>query len=178
MKHLFSILLLALTSLLVLAQSEADALAFVKQHHPAIHEKIVALKAADPADYESALDDAKKATADFARIQTAGDAVAAAAFLKMYALDFEAITLSDQYLSATTDAERAKLKAQLRAKIAESLDQWIIVERSRVKRLESELSKAKAAVEDAATNRDKVIADDTEALIEESRSYRSTKKSL
>ena len=157
------------------AQSEAEALDFVKKHHAAIHEKITALKTRAPEDYQSAIEDAIRATADHARIEAAGDKEAAAALVKMYAFDFAAITLSDQYLAAKTDSERDSLKQQLRSKIAESYDQWVIVERSRLKRLEAELQKAKTAFEDAVKSRDEVITEDTEALIEESRAFQTDK---
>ncbi len=176
MKILVIFLLLSLTAFPCPAQSEAEALAFVKQHHPAIHQKILTLKTTAPEDYQNALDDAIKATTDHQKILASGDAAAATAFLKMYDIDFAAIALSDQYLAAQTDPERTALKQQLQTKIAESFDQWLIVERSRVQRLEAELAKAKASVEEAARHREKVIAEDTEALLEESRTYQKSKK--
>lgn len=175
MKTLIITLLCLLSCATLHAQSEAEALDFVKAHHPAIHDKIVALKTTAPDDYQSALDDAEKAAADYARIEASGDKPAMEAFIKMYAIDFAAVTLSDKYLRATNDKDRADLKAQLRVKIAESFDCWVIVERARVKRLEAELAKAKVAIENAVTNREKVITDDTEALINESADYQKTK---
>lgn len=41
-------------------------------------------------------------------------------------------------------------------------------------RLEAQLQKAKAAFDEAVKSRDKVITDDTEVLIEESRAFQAT----
>ena len=172
MKYLLIFFMLALP---LLAQSETEALSFLQKHHPAIHAKLQSLKSTDRADYDNAIAEAEKAATDFARIEQAGDQTAAAAFLKMYALDFEAVSLSDQFLSASDDSQRQALKEKLRGVVAASFDHWEIVERARIKRLEAELTRVKAELETAVKNRDTVIKDDTDALIEESRAYRASK---
>ena len=170
MKHLLIFFMLTLP---LLAQSEGESLSFLQKHHPAIHAKLQALKTTNRADYDSAIAEAEKAATDYARIEQAGDQPAATAFLKMYALDFEAVSLYDQFLTATDEIQRKEFKAKLRDVIAASFDQWQIVERARIKRLESELARVKAELETAVENRDTVITDDTEAVIEESRAYRA-----
>ena len=82
------------------AQStDAAALAFLKTHAPKIHSRISALKDSEPADYRSALDDAQKAAADHAKLTAAGDTKAAAASLKMYELDYQAIAIADKIVA-------------------------------------------------------------------------------
>ena len=170
------ILLLVLSTLPLLAQTEADALAFLQKHQPTIHAKVAGLKSTDASDYDSAISEAKQAVQSYARITSAGDTVAAAAYLKMYALDFEAISLSDAYLATKDESDRNSLKAKLQQVITASFDQWTIVERARVRRLEAELAKAKAELEAAVADRDLVILSDTDSIIEESRAYQAAKK--
>lgn len=158
------------------AQTDDDALAFLKQHAPEIHAKITSLKDRDPADYRDAMDEAQQAAADHAKIVASGDAAAASAFVKMYAIDFRAITISDAILASNDKAEQERLTAELRGIIDASFEQWAIVEQARVKRLENELANAKAGLEKAIRNRTKVVEEDTAKLIEESRAYQERKK--
>ena len=111
--HLPAVLALLLLS--AAAQSiHADALTFLKKHAPEIHAEISALKNGEPADYRSALDDARKAAAEHAKLIATGDTKAAAACVKMYAIDFEAVGISDEIVASKDDAEKARLTTKLR----------------------------------------------------------------
>jgi hypothetical protein len=94
----------------------------------------------------------------------------------MYRIDFAAISLSDQILRTSDADEKQKLTVRLRQLIAESFDQWIIVEQARIRRLEKELAGLKVDFQTALTDREKVIERDTLKLIEESRAYQAEKK--
>ena len=177
MKPLFQ--LIAALSLLLLpaaAQStDAEALAFLKKHAPKIHAEISALEKSGPADYRSALDDARKAAADYAKLETAGDAKAAAAYLKMYAIDFEAIGIADEIVARKDAAESERMTKKLRGVIDASFEQWAIVEQARIQRLDKELAALKGDYQQAVADRAKVIERDTAKLIEESRAFQKAK---
>ncbi len=171
--------LLAALALLLLpaaAQStDAEAFAFLQKHAPKIHAELAALKAAAPADYRDALDDARKAAADYAKLEAAHDPAAAAAFLKMYAIDFEAISVADDIVASKGATETERLTKQLRGLIEASFEQWAIVEQARIARLEKELAALKTEHTAAVANRAKVVDGDTAKLIEESRAFQKTK---
>lgn len=76
---------------------------------------------------------------------------------------------------AADEAEKAKLTAKLRSLIAASFEQWAIVEQARVRRVETELAKLKAELQQARADKDKVIEKDAAALIEECRAYQKKK---
>jgi hypothetical protein len=174
--------ILCLFTLLVLpfmpatAQStDAEALAFLKTHAPKIFAEISALKDVEPADYRSALDDARKAAADCTKFTAAGDTNAAAAGVKMYEIDFAAIGVADEIVASKDDAEKQRLTDKLHGLIDASFEQWVIVEQARIRRLDKELAALKSEVTNAITNRAKVVAADTAQLIEESRTFRKNK---
>ena len=167
---------LALLALPAAAQStDAEALAFLQKHAPKIHAKISALQKTGPADYRDALDEARKAAADFAKIESAGDAPATTAFLKMYEIDFEAISVADQIVASEDAAETALLTKKLRGLIDASFEQWAIVEQARIARLEKELAALKTEHAGAIAKRAKVVDDDTAKLIDESRAFQKSK---
>lgn len=170
-----TVLLLLVASIATAGTTDADALSFLKQHAPGIHATLTELQATDAADYRDALNDVRKAAEEYAKIEAAGDTVAAAAYLKMYAIDFSAITVSDEILRSKDDAERRQLTARLRQLIAESFDQWAIVEQARIRRLEEDLAALKDDLHSALRDREKVIDSDTAQLIEESRAYQADK---
>ncbi len=157
------------------ASHAVDALAFVQQHAPEVHSRLLQLQTTDDMDYRSALDEASQAAADHAKILATGDTAAAAAFVKMYVIDFRAISVSDKLVSATDEAEKAQLRIDLQKLIAQSFDQWIIVEQARIQRMERELAALKADFLKAQHEREKVIESDTDKLIEESRAYQQQK---
>lgn len=177
MKRIFHLLAaLALLLAPVAAQStDADALAFLKKHAPEIHAEISTLKNSEPADYRSALDDARKAAAEHAKLIAAGDAKAAAACVKMYAIDFEAIGVADEIIASKDDAEKARLTTKLRGLIDASFEQWAVVEQARIQRLDRELAALKTDYQQAITDRTKVVERDTAQLIEESRAFQKSK---
>ena len=175
MKLLATILLFLLPALAFADVSEAEAIAFLKKHAPAIHAQVAPLKTSDPADYRSALDDAKKAAADFAKLEATGDQTAMAAYLKMYATDYEAIDVSDEILATADAKEKERLTGKLRGLIGASFEQWAIVEQARIRRTEQDLAKLKADLQEAIANREKVVERDTAKLIEESRAFQKTK---
>ena len=155
---------------------DAEALAFLKANAPQIHTQIAPLEKADPQDFRSAIDEAKEAAAEHGKFTASGDTAAAAAYLKMYAIDFEAIGVADDIVLATDEAEKARLTAKLRTLIAASFEQWAIVEQARVRRVEAELTKLKAELQQALADKDKVIEKDTAALIEECRAFQKSKR--
>ena len=175
MKLFAAILLLLLPAIALADVSEAEAIAFLKKHAPAIHAKVAPLKTSDPADYRSALDDAKKTAADFAKLEATGDQTATAACLKMYAIDYDAIDVSDAILATADAKEKERLTGKLRGLIDASFEQWAIVEQARIRRVEQELAKLKADLQAAITNREQVVERDTAKLIEESRAFQKTK---
>lgn len=177
MKRLFHLLAtLALLLLPAAAQStDADTVAFLKTHAPEIHAEISALKNSEPADYRSALDDARKAAAEHAKLIAAGDTKAAAACVKMYAIDFEAIGIADEIIASKDEAEKARLTTKLRGLIDASFEQWAIVEQARIQRLDKELAALKGDYQQAVADRAKVIERDTAKLIEESRAFQKAK---
>ena len=167
---------LALLLLPAAAQStDAEALTFLKAHAPKIHAEISALKNSEPADYRSALADARKTAAEHAKLTVAGDAKAAAACLKMYEIDFEAIGIADEIVASKDTAETERLTKQLRGLIDASFAQWAIVEQARARRLEKELTSLKNELAAAMANRTKVVDGDTTKLIEECRAFQRTK---
>jgi hypothetical protein len=169
--------LLVLTLLPAPAQgTDAEALAFLKTHTPKIFAALAALKDAEPDDYRSALDDARKAAADHAKFSAAGDTNAAAAAVKMYEIDFAAIGVADGIVASKNDTEKQRLTNKLRGLIDASFEQWIIVEQARIQRLDQELAALKSEVANAITNRAKVVSADTAQLIEESRTFRKNQR--
>ena len=86
-----------------------------------------------------------------------------------------AISVSDKLVLATDEPEKAQLRAELQKLIAQSFDQWIIVEQARIQRMEKELAALKADFQKAQHEREKVIESDTDKLIEESRAYQQQK---
>jgi hypothetical protein len=170
------LLILALVPALLRAQvTDADALAFLQKHAPEIHRQVAPLAKSDPQDFRSALDDAKAAAAEHAKFVAAGDTAAAAASLKMYALDFDAIGLADDIVQSKDDAETKQLTAKLREVIAASYEQWAIVEQARIRRMEAELAKLKTELQAALADKNGVVEKDTAALIEECREYQRKK---
>jgi hypothetical protein len=100
------LLILALAPALLRAQvTDADALAFLQKHAPEIHRQVAPLEKSDPQDFRSALDDAKQAAAKHAKFVAAGDSAAAAAGLKMYSLDFAAISIANDIVQSKDKAE-------------------------------------------------------------------------
>ena len=175
MKSFTLLALLFLATFTFAEVTEADALAFLKQHAPEILNDITPLKTSDPADYQSALDDAKKATAEFAIIEAAGDTTAMTAYVKMYTLDYQAIDTADQLIAAKDEKEKVVLTTKLTELITASFDQWALVEQARVTRLEKELTNLKADLSQAVGHRAEVIEKDTAKLIEECRAYQTGK---
>ena len=169
-------LLIASFAISLFAESDDAALAFLKQHAGDIYTKITSLRDRDPDDYRDAMDDAQKAAADYAKIEATGDTAVAVAYVKMYHLDFQAITLSDQIIATTDKVEQQRLTQQLRELISQSFEQWIIVEQARVKRLEGELADVKAKLDHTLHDRAKAVDEDTAKLIEETRAYQAKKK--
>lgn len=175
MKLLIALLLTLCPVALRAELSESDALAFLRKHAPEILHKVAPLKTNAPEDYLSALDDAKKAAADYTKIETAGDAAAAAAYLKMYALDYAAIEVADEIVAAAGTADTERLTKKLRTLIDASFEQWAIVEQARIQRMETELTKLKADLGQAISGRGKVVESDTAKLIEECRTFQQSK---
>jgi hypothetical protein len=155
--------------------TDAEALLFLKKNAPEIHLKIAPLEKSDPQDFRSSLDEAKTAATDHAKLIAAGDTAAASAYLKMYAIDFTAISIADEIVQATDEAAKQRLTEKLKERIAASLEQWAIVEQARIRRMEAELAKLKADLQQALTDKAKVIDKDTAALIEECRAYQKQK---
>lgn len=155
--------------------TDAAALAFLATHAPQIHAQVAPLEKSAPEDFRSAIDDAKEAAAEHAKLTTSGDTATAAAYLKMYAIDFDAIGVADEIVLTTDEAEKAKLTAKLRTLIAASFEQWTIVEQARVRRVEAELARLKAELQQAVSDKEKVIDKDTAALIGESRAFHQSK---
>lgn len=155
---------------------DAEALTFLKKHAPEILTEITKLKATAAADYRSALDDARKAAADYGKLEAAGDTAAAAAYVKMYAIDFDAIGVADDIVASKDEAEKTRLTQKLRELIAASFDQWTKVEQARVRRIEKELAGLKSDLQTALREREKVIESDTARLIGESKSHQAAKK--
>ena len=155
--------------------TDADALAFLKTHAPEIHAQVAPLEMSAPQDFRSAIDDAKEAAAEHAKLTTSGDTATSTAYLKMYAIDFDAIGIADDIVLATDEAEKAKLTAKLRTLITASIEQWAIVEQARVRRVEAELAKLKTELQQALADKGKVIEKDTATLIEECREYQAKK---
>jgi hypothetical protein len=175
---LFFLLLLTLHAAFLHAElTDAETLTFLQKQTPELYQKVAPLEKSDPEDFRSAMDDAKKAATDHAALIAAGDTTTAAAYLKMYALDFQAITLADKIVLATDEAEKEKLTVKLKSIIAASVEQWTIVEQARIRRLEAELAKLKSEFEAAITDKSKVIEKDTASLIEECRDYQKQKLS-
>lgn len=154
---------------------DAEALAFLKTHAPQIHAQVAPLEMSAPQDFRSAIDDAKKAAAEYEKLTTSGDTATAAAHLKMYLMDFEAIGIADDIVLTADATEKTKLTAKLRTLIAASFEQWAIVEQARVRRVEAELTKLKAELQQTLADKDKVIEKDTAALIEECRAFQKSK---
>jgi hypothetical protein len=179
MKTLFLILL---TTFIVCPASclagltDAEALAFLNKEVPSVFSQIAPLEQRDPQDFRSALDEAKEAAEKHAKLIANGETAAAAAAVKMYALDFAAISLADAFLLSTDETEKASLTVKLKARIAESFDQWLIVEQSRLRRLEAELAKLRSEISKAASDKTNVIEKDAASLIEECRQYQMKKK--
>lgn len=177
MNRLFHLLtVLALLLLPAAGQStDADALTFLKKHAPEIHAEISALKSSAPADYRSALDDARKAATEHAKLIAAGDTKAAAACVKMYATDFEAVGIADEIVASKDEAAKTRLTTKLRGLIDASFAQWTIVEQARIQRLDKELVALKTDYQQAVADRAKVVERDTAKLIEESRTFQKSK---
>ncbi len=155
--------------------TDAETLTFLETNAPEIHAKVAPLETSDPQDFRSAIDDAKVAAAEHTLLIAAGDPSTAAAYLKMYALDFAAISTADQFLRATDPTEKDRLTTKLNELISASYDQWTIVEQARVRRMEAELTKLKAELAKALADKPGVVKKDTAALIEESREYIKSK---
>ncbi len=175
MKILLLFFLALCPSLLHAEMSDAEALAFLKKDAPEVYQKVAPREKADPHDFRSAIDEAKAAATEQAKLLAAGDTTAAAAHLKMYVLDFKAITLADQIALNQNATETETLKQQLATLIAASLEQWAIVEQSRIRRLEAELNQLRTELKDTLSDKAKTIEKDTAALIEECRQYQKEK---
>ena len=175
MKTLFLLLLAYSCTLLHAELTDADALKFLQKETPKIYEQVAPLEKSDAEDFRSAMDDAKKAATDHAALIASGDTSTAAAYLKMYELDFQAIALADEIVLTSDEATKQSLTDKLKVVIAASLEQWAIVEQARIRRLEADLAKLKAEFNEAIQNKSKVIDKDTASLIEECRDYQKTK---
>lgn len=176
MKTIFLFLLAFLPAFLHAELTDAETLAFLQKQTPEIYQQVAPLAKSDAADFRSAMDDARKAATDHAALIAHGDSSTAAAYLKMYEMDFQAITLADEIVSITDAAEKEKLTAKLKTLIAASLDQWTIVEQARIRRIEAELAKLKTEFQEATRDKTNVIDKDTAALIEECRNYQKQKQ--
>lgn len=166
---LLLLLLFTLPFQLIAQSSDSEALTFLKTNRPEIHAAIIELKVTDPTDYRNALDHACIATADHARIVATGDTSAAAAYLKMYQIDFDAIGVADELAQTTDEAKKETLTQELRVLIDASFSQWALVEQARIKRLEKELAMLKVDLQKKISDRKNVVESDAQLLIREAK---------
>ena len=156
--------------------TDTEALGFLKKNAPEIHAQVALLESKDPQDFRSAITEAKEAAEEHALLIAASDNDSAAAYLKMYQLDFAAIRTADAIVLSTDEKKRAQLTAELSDLIAASYDQWAIVEQARVKRMEAELTKMKAELAKALADKSGLVKRDVATLIEECSAYQQSKK--
>lgn len=174
MKSILLFLSLSLT-LLRAELTDTQVLAFLQKNTPEIYAELSALKKSDPEDYRDAMQEATAAATEHARLVKIGDN-SAKAFLQMYALDYQAINEADKIVMSKDLAEKERAQEKLKTLIAESLEQWLIVEQARILRMENELTKIKNEMATVLADKNKVIAHDVEALMKECQLYQKNKK--
>lgn len=157
-------------------EEEDLALAFLKRHAPEIHREVVSLRESDPKGYRDSVEEAAEAAREHAWLLKWGEKATAAAFLKMYKIDFDAIVVADEIVASDDDKEKKRLKEELRKLVDASFEQWALVEKARVERLEREVAALRRDFEEAMANREDVVAHDCEALLEETRAFRKSKE--
>ncbi len=176
MKFLLCLIFTLCATLLHAELTDADALRFLEKNAPEVHQQVAPWEKSDPQDFRNAIDEAKTAATAHAKLIAASDFAAAEAYLKAYLIDFAAISIADEIVLATDEAEKQRLTAKLKERIAASLEQWANVENARIRRLESELAKLKAELQQALFDKASVIDKDTNALIAECRAYQQAKQ--
>ncbi|MEM7144661.1 MAG: hypothetical protein AAF591_05970 [Verrucomicrobiota bacterium] len=157
----------------VLADDDKDAaFAFLKKNAPGVLSEILLLENEDPEGYRVSVEEAAEAAREHGRLVELGERAAAAAYLRMYRIDFDAVAVADEIVMSGDNAERERMKEELRRLVDASFEQWLIVEKARVERLEREVAALREDFEAVKANRAEVVAEDCEALLEETRAFR------
>ncbi len=148
------------------------AMAFLEKHAPEVRREIAALRDADAEGYRISVAEAAAAAREHGRLLELGDRPAAAAYLKMYQIDFDAVAVADEIVASEDEREIERLEEELRELVDASFEQWAIVERARVERLEREVAALRGDFEEAMANRKDVVRRDCQALLDETRAFR------
>ncbi|MEM8956073.1 MAG: hypothetical protein AAGD22_18105 [Verrucomicrobiota bacterium] len=170
------LLLIALTTIGLFAQDKLAPMSFLEKEAPELLEDFRWLKKNDPSGYRSSLEDATVAAHEYSHLLKIGEKKTASAYLKMYKIDFEAIGIADEIVTSTDEGERKQLKSSLRKLVAASYEQWVIVERARITRLEQEVARLRKDFESTIQDKAAVIDADVQSLIQESRDFRKSNR--
>ena len=135
------------------AMSEDETLAVIKKHDPAFAEKLAAFKAAAPGKYRMILMMGGKMLSG-ARFEA--DANMEKDAVRELSLEFDAKELGLKYDKAA-DADKAAIKADLKAKVSELFDLRLKGQEMRVSRMEGDLAKLKKNLENRKANKAKIV---------------------
>ena len=159
----------------ITGRTEAEIQVYLEKHAPEIAEEARRLKPRHPSDYREVIDEARRAIAEFTKVNRFSPE-GARAYWEMYRTDFEAVWYSDQIAEKRKGIESDELKTELKKLIGQSFDYWLIYEKSKLKKIQADLARAETQLKQHEVNRLEIIAEDTESLIEESRRYLKEKK--
>ncbi|MFT5470149.1 MAG: hypothetical protein ACI8UO_005273 [Verrucomicrobiales bacterium] len=153
---------------------ESELLSFLRTNTKEVYDSVVMLRETDPADYQEALIEAAEAMASYENVRQHSKK-GAAAYLKMFEIDYFAIGVADELVLSKDEKEQAELKAELTGMIERSFDQWVIYERARIEQLERAIKAAREKFDEEAATKESVVKQDMEQLLESTRAYQREK---
>lgn len=138
---------------------EAEALAFVREHHPELAKVLEALKPMNPAEYRKAIAELSQVARNLAEVKVRNP--------KRYELVLEAwkaksrVELLAAQLAGSPSAE---LQSQLRSAIEARVDSEIARQRFELEQAEAAAKKARETLDRLEKNRDSIVEARTRAL--------------
>ena len=137
---------------------------------PEIHEELQLLKESEPTVFADEIERLRGAIAERDRVAKFSKQ-GAEAYWQMYRIDFEAVWYSDEIAASKDPQKTGELKRELKKQIAKSFDQWAIYEKAKLEKVKKDLEAAEAELAQHLANKNGIVEEDTEALIQESRDY-------
>lgn len=125
----------------------------IKKHEPKFAEILSELRETAPAEYKLVMNISRKLLNMAAK---ENDEKLEADAVRAISLEYETKKLSRKYEKAA-DADKAAIKAELKAKLAELFDLRLKGQQFRVQRMEKELARLKKDIETRKANKDKIV---------------------
>jgi hypothetical protein len=138
-----------------------EVMAFAKKHFPEEHERLEALRKENPRRFRRAV---RRLWWLYKRVQHLPPEIQAAAVAK-HRLNIDIFRMHRQIIQTDNQAEKTKLKKQLRDLLGKQFDNDQAVKEYKVKRLAQELAKLKAEIEQRKKDRKKIISKRLEMLM-------------